>query len=1135
MDVGPVGATDDFFELGGDSILAARTLGRVRDELGIRLTLRDVFTARTVAALAPLLDQQHTAALPEPIPAAPRGVPLPLSHAQRRLWFLDDLSAGGSEYNTGVALRLHGAVDPEACRRALHRLAARHDSLRTTFGTVDGQGVQRIAAEGVLPLRTADLGDLPADQRAEAAEALLTEELDRPYELTVGPLTRALLVRLADEEHLLLLGQHHIVTDGWSVGVLTRELAALYHAEATAGPDPLPAPAVQYPDFAVWEQGRRAAGDGPGEAEDLGYWKRQLSGLPQLRLPTDRPRPALRTTFGAAHRHLLPPELVARLRHLATGRGTTLFALLAGASALLFSRYSGQRDVVFGTVTNGRDRPELEQVTGFFANTVVLRGDVDESATVDRFVESMGATVLDAFVHAGLPFDRVVEELAPPRNPGRTPLVQVMVVQQTAAVALPQAGGLRFEEHPLPRPAARFDLVLEFAPDSAGGCALTVEYNTDLFDPRTVAGMSGHLRRLLEGMADGPQRTLAELPMLADDEQRPVYVGPVEPEPVPAVRVVRHVPPRTPTERILAAILADVLQVERVGADDNFFQLGGDSILSIQVVARARQADLRVTSRDVYQHQTVAALARCVDDAGRPQLAVPAAAVAATGPSPLTAIQRWWFDRAAEQAGHFAQTLSVLLPEDLDPAALEAALNDVVDHHDALRSGFLAEDAGVRWHIGEQAPRIVLARHSGPDTDTPHFGPFELSQGPLLRAVLHDRGPGRPRVLHLAVHHLVVDGVSWRVLLEDLDRAYRARRVGGDGARALLAKSSPLRQWALRLDAHAADGGFDDEREYWSRAVPDCADPLPADLAGADTYASARSVTVRLSPADTSVLLRTLPDTYRTQVNDVLLSALGRALSGVSGQDEVLVDVEGHGREELFADLDLSRTVGWFTTRHPVALAVPAQAGWDAVLKQVKEQLRAVPRHGLGYDVLRHPAEPGTFSGPHVQISFNYLGRMAFPDGPDGLFRGEFRPLELDADPAGRRPHALELVGRLDGDSLEFTLFYSDRVHRASTVEALAERFAEALADLARHAARPGAGGRTPSDFPLVRLDQAAVDRIVGDQPAAVEDVLPLTPTQAGMLFHGLSQEDSGVYFQQLTFLLEGVPTRTRWPRPGSG
>ncbi|MGV9251182.1 non-ribosomal peptide synthase/polyketide synthase [Streptomyces sp. NPDC003697] len=1656
LGVGTVGVTDDFFDLGGDSILAARALARIRDELGVRLTMREVFTARTVGALAPLLGDPSAAAPPDPIPPAPRDGLLPLSSAQRRLWFLDDLSAGGTEYNTGVVLGLRGPLDPDALRRALRRLAARHDALRTTFTTVDGQGVQRVGAEPDLPLRIADLADTPAEQRADAAERLVTDELRRPYDLTAGPLTRALLIRRQPEDHVLLLAQHHIVTDGWSVGVLTRELAALYHAEVSGEPDGLPGAGVQYPDFAVWEQRRLSAG---GDEEDLAYWKRHLAGLPQLELPTDRPRPAVRTTAGAAHRHHLPAGLVNRLRNLAGDRGTTVFTLLAGAAAVLFSRYSGQRDVAFGTITNGRGRRDLEDATGFFANTVVLRGEVDEALTVHRFVDSMRATVLDAFAHDGVPFDRVVEELAPPRDPSRTPLVQALVVQQATAPVLPPAGGLRIEERPLPRPAARFDLVLEFAPRAEGGCELTVEYNTDLFEARTAARMARHLHRLLQGMADGPDRALGELPLLSEDEQRtlldawnppasgtadapapcvtlpelfeaqaartpdrtavlcgpvrldyaevnrranrlarllaargagpetlvalclprsadllpllwavlksgagylpvdpgypaerirfmladaaptlvlatretaaalpegceplmvddlaavgtdpcatagegpadapgggdaasadptdtatdaadltdadrvrpldpdhPAYViytsgstgrpkgvvithrsvaalsawaaerfgprglahvvastslnfdvsvfemlcpllaggsvevvadlpaladapgprraglvsgvpsvvsrlvnggataveadtvvlagealsaqtvrdlrtampscgvaniyGPTEatvyatawfagdtvpeqappigrpvartrayvldrmlrpqppgvtgelylgggglargylrrpgltagrfvadpfgapgermyrtgdlvrwtadgeleylgridqqvkvrgfrielgevedalrrcqgvaeaaatafdadghrrlvgyvvplpggrvepeavrrelgrtlpdymvpatvvtlaalplnpngkldrgrlPEPGPAVRAVRHVAPRTPTERTLAAVWADVLHLERVGTDDNFFELGGDSILSIQVVAQARQAGLAITSRDVYRYQTVAALARCADAAGSLRAAAPAA-VAATGPAPLTPIQHWLFESAALRAGHFAQTMSVYVPESVDAAALEDALNDVVVHHDALRSRFLDEGGGdggpqVRWHIEERAPRIRLARHRGPDTDAPHRGPFDLRSGPLLRAALHDRGPGRLPVLHLAVHHLVVDGVSWRLLLEDLDRAYRARSEGADGASALPEKSSALRHWAERLTRFAADGGFDDERAYWAEAVTGAAAALPADGTGAGTYASARSVTVRLSPQDTSVLLRTLPETYRTQVNDVLLSALGRVLCAWSGQDRVLVDVEGHGREELFADVDTSRTVGWFTTRHPVALAVPAEADWDAVLKRVKEQLRAVPRHGIGHDVLHRLAPRETApETPGAQISFNYLGRMTLQDGPDGLYRGLSRPLELDADPAATRPHALEVVGLLDGESLEFTWFYSEQVHHEATVAGLAERFAGALAGLARHAARPGAGGRTPSDFPLARLDQAAVDRIVGDDPAAVEDVHALTPAQAGMLFHGLSQDDRSVYFQQLTFVLDGVP-----------
>ncbi|MGW5532275.1 amino acid adenylation domain-containing protein, partial [Streptomyces xanthochromogenes] len=271
------------------------------------------------------------------------------------------------------------------------------------------------------------------------------------------------------------------------------------------------------------------------------------------------------------------------------------------------------------------------------------------------------------------------------------------------------------------------------------------------------------------------------------------------PKPGPAAtRAARHVPPRTATERTLALVWAEALSVARVGVDDNFFELGGDSILSLQVVARARQEGLTVTSRDIYRHQTLAALARCAD-AADPQRPGPAR-VDPEGSAPLTPIQHWLFATDSARAAHFAQTLSVLVPDDVDTEALEGALNDLVAHHDALRSRF-DTGASPTWHITDQEDRVTLARHRGPGTDTPHFGAFDLARGPLLRAVLHDRGTGHAPVLHLAVHHLVVDGVSWRVLLEDLDTAYRARRDGTDGTAALPAKSSPLRPWAPRLAA----------------------------------------------------------------------------------------------------------------------------------------------------------------------------------------------------------------------------------------------------------------------------------------------------------------------------------------------
>ncbi|MGH3616015.1 MAG: amino acid adenylation domain-containing protein, partial [Pseudonocardia sp.] len=1666
-----VGVEDDFFVLGGDSILSFRALSLIRETFGSELPARAVFDARTVARLAEHLPQHPVAQSPvsgHPVfgsigritaaargDAGPRGETVPLSPAQQRLWFLDDLTSGGTEYNTGIALRLSGAVDLEALSSALAALCGRHESLRTTFDTIDGRGVQVVAARGEIPLRVLDL----TDHRPHGAlEAALTQELGAPFELRRGPLTRVLLVRLAADDHVLLLNQHHIVTDGWSVRILVDELAELYRAtrrNVGSMTTALPEPPIQYPDFAVWQRERLS---GPALDEHLRYWKHKLAGIEVLELPTDRLRPPLRTTSGAVHRHDLSTGLVRRLTAVGHAHAATLFMTLTAAVALLLSRYSNQRDIAVGTVTSGRNRAELEKLVGFFVNTVVLRSRVQPSQPFGDFLGAVRETVLEAFAHDEVPFDRLIEELRPERDSSRTPLVQAMVVLQQEMVPPREIAGLRITEHDLPRPSARFDLVVEFLPRD-GSLNITVEYNTDLFDAGTVAGMVAGLEVLLEGIADDPDRRLAELPSLTEDERHWLLVErndtaqpvpavvwtelfeaqvartpdavavvfeeeelsyrelneranslarrliergagperfvalavprcaemvvavvavwkagaaylPIDPDHPPerigfmfsdacpalvvttsavadrvpeaagvvrlvlddaatvtelagcsssdmveadrvrpmvaansayviytsgstgrpegvvvshasvvdlaiwaasdfgssglsrvvastplsfdvsvfeifcplvaggTVEVVRdllaltqpraggwaaslvsavpsafsqviahatvavstdtvvlagealsapvlreirsatscrrianiygpteatvyatawyspaydhdetapgaavrdqpppigrpiantqvyvldaglrpvaagvpgelylagrglargylhrpgstaqrfvanpfgapgaqmyrtgdvvrwntrgelehlgrsdqqvrirglrielgeveaavarhrdvvetvaivsdedsgrsrlmayvvlapgvapdtasrtlrgflrqslpdymvpsafvaldalplspngkvdraalpapdrwlaagrdHVAPRTDVERALTEIWAEMLEVERVGIEDNFFSLGGDSILSIQVVSRARRAGVRMTSQDIFQHQTVASLAANVT------VVVPEVVELGpvSGAVPLTPIQHWFFESEPRRPEHFNQALAFELVDGVEESALRSALAAVIEHHDGLRMRFeyRSGSSGTVGWCQDNAPvgpvdvlwcRVV----SGTDAEDPEavmdqvtrqaHASVDLAGGPLLRAVLFDLGAaGRP-VLFLAVHHLVVDGVSWRILLEDLDTAYR--QVVGGRPVDLGPRTTSFRDWALRLCEHAATGGFAEELGHWAEVVGDADPALPMDDAeampdtragGVNTVASTRSVSVRLDPEQTRALLADVPGVYRTQVNDVLLAALGRVLAGWTGHERVLVDLEGHGREEVFGGVDLSRTVGWFTTMFPVALDLAGQRDWGTTLKSVKEQVRAVPGRGLGYGALRYLTETGVSEQARPLISFNYLGHFDWPATADGLYHAMRGELVLDADPTQRRAHVIDVVGRVEHRCLELTWFYSDQMHREDTIGALAQDLLAALLDVIGHCAQPGAGGRTPSDFPLARLDQSAVDALVGDG-RSVEDVYPLTPMQAGIVFHALSQREQGVYCEQATFVLDGV------------
>ncbi|MGH3784762.1 MAG: amino acid adenylation domain-containing protein, partial [Pseudonocardiaceae bacterium] len=338
-------------------------------------------------------------------------------------------------------------------------------------------------------------------------------------------------------------------------------------------------------------------------------------------------------------------------------------------------------------------------------------------------------------------------------------------------------------------------------------------------------------------------------------------------------------------------------------------------------------------------------------------------------------------------------------------------------------------------------------------------------------------------------------------------------------------KTTSFQQWAQRLTDHASTGGFDDQREYWA-GVCQGGDPvLPLDRTGVNTMASAGAVTVRLDAQETRALLHDVPATYRTQVNDVLLAGLGRVLGRWTGRGRVLVDLEGHGREEIFDGVDLSRTVGWFTTMFPIGLDIPtSHADPGQLLKSVKEQLRAIPGRGLGYGALRYLTPTGLTAQAAPQISFNYLGQFDWSDGADdqGLFTGMRGGLGGDASPLAPRTHVLDVIGQVHDQCLEFTWAYSDNLHQRHTIAALAADLLTELQQIINHCATPGAGGRTPSDFPLAGLDQSEVDRLVGDG-RGTDDIYPLTPMQAGMVFHALSQADQGVYFEQSTFVLDGV------------
>lgn len=1637
-----VGVRDDFFGLGGHSLLATQVISRMRETLRVDLPLRNIFEAPTVEALAERVEISRRAEAgtqAPPIKPISRDKELPLSFAQQRLWFLDQLEPGSPFYNIPEAVRLVGPLDAGTLSRSLDEVVRRHEALRTTFNTVDGKPIQVIAPKMAVPLLVTDLRDLPKAEREDEALRLAQEEAQKPFDLSRGPLLRARLLRLSKEEHIILLTMHHVVGDNWSTQVLVQEVAALYDAFSSDRPSPLPELAIQYADFAYWQRNWL---QGEILEAQLSYWKEQLARLPPLlELPTDRPRPPVQSYQGDYQTFRLPADLSRAIKNLCQQEGATLFMVLLAALQTLLYRYSGQDDISVGSPIANRNRREIEDLIGFFVNTLVLRADFSGNPSFRDLLERVRETALGAYAHQDLPFEMIVDALQPERNLSHSPLFQVMFALQSGQMQVQSLPDSDLTIGPVEAHSgtAKFDLTL-FVVEEEHCLSGALEYNTDLFDGATIQRMLRHFKRLLEAIVTNPDQSVADLPLLSDAERRqllvewnatrasypqdrcahelfeaqvrqtpdavavtfsapgsqrgvqadldqknrsgqreeewltyaelnrranqlahylqkrgvgagtlvaicaerspqmmvgllgilkaggaylpldptypperlscmledahvpvlltqerleqrisesasgqlseratltticldsawslvaqgpdtnlitdvtsedPAYViytsgstgqpkgaivrhmglvnyltwcqrayplmdgqgapvhssisfdltitglfaplmagrpvmllpeeagvealgaalrgdsdyslvkitpshlellsqqlqpedvtestqafiiggenllgeaiafwqhfaprtvlvneyGPTEtvvgccvyqvprgepiegsvpigrpiintqlyildqhlhpvavgvpgelyiggdcvgqgylnrpeltaerfiPDPfghrdgarlyrtgdrcrylpdgnieflgrtdfqvkirgfrielgeieavlsrhpavAEAVAVAReyepghkrlvayvvpeggavptagelrsflgeklpdylvpsafvtlealpltpngkvdrqalpapdqkrmelqnaYVPPRTPAEHLLSAIWADILQIEPVGVYDNFFNLGGDSILSIQVIARARNAGLHLTPRHIFQHPTIAELVAVA----REGPLIDAEQDVVMGAVPLTPIQRWFFETEGRDVHHWNQALLLQVEQSLDPSSLESAIARLVEHHDALRLRFERTGDGS-WEqtnigTGYQVPVAWVdlsaipseAQGTAVERLAAEFqASLNLAMGPLLRVAYFDLGPSRMGRFLIVIHHLVIDGVSWRILLEDLQRAYEQSELGATPQ--LPPKTTSFQYWAQALAEYAASEEALQELDHWLTLSQRGVSSLPVDFPdGLNTEACARSVIVSLDQERTRELLQEVPSAYRTEISDVLLTALAQALEGWTGQPVPLVAMEGHGRESILEDVDVSRTVGWFTSLYPVHVSTQDASGPGEALTGVKEQLRRVPHRGIGYGILRYLSDDEDAVSqletmPEPELSFNYLGRMdqVLPDNTS--FRPARESRGPDRSPSGMRSYLLEVDGGIIEGRLQFEWTYSEQLHRRRTIEQVAQDFIDALEALIAHCLSPDAGGYTASDFAEFGWDQGDLEDIVGEINKSVEQI----------------------------------------------
>jgi amino acid adenylation domain-containing protein/non-ribosomal peptide synthase protein (TIGR01720 family) len=620
---------------------------------------------------------------------------------------------------------------------------------------------------------------------------------------------------------------------------------------------------------------------------------------------------------------------------------------------------------------------------------------------------------------------------------------------------------------------------------------------------------------------------LAELPLQPN--------GKVDRKRLPEVAAVVgagvQVGPRNEVEEALCRIWAEVLGVERVGIHNNFFELGGDSILGIQIVARANQAGLRLTAKHLFQYQTVAELATVAGTT----LPVDAEQRIVTGSAPLTPIQHYFFETHPLAPHHYNQSVMLKVPSDLDLSQWRQIVYHLLAQHDALRlrfrhaeSGWQQINAGIDYEIPFVVADLSMVENEEQtqaiaDLATQAQASLCLSDGLLLRVVLFILGRGRrPRLLIIA-HHLIVDGVSWRILLEDLQRCYE--QLSRDERIKLPPKTTSFKEWARRLSEHAQSAAVRQSLDYWIELLSAPISRVPLDYEGGqNTVASAEVVRLKLSEGETRSLLQDVPSAYRTQINDVLLTALMEAYAEWSGERRLLLDVEGHGREEVMAGVDVTRTVGWFTAYYPVCLAVKEGAIGLENLKSIKEQLRASSRYGMSYALLRYLCadkitDQSMRALPPAEVVFNYLGQF----DQTLIEKSKFAPAIEDQGESHSQQemrHCLfEINSKVAAGQFELSWSFSPNLHRRATIEFLAESYLAALRRLIAGCRGATAVAYTPSDFPLAQLNQQQLDELLCGE-RGIEDVYPLSPLQQGLLFHNVYEPESGVYVVQQSYTL---------------
>ena len=999
MHVERLGVSDDFFDLGGYSLQATQIVARMRQAFTISLPLQQFFQTPTVAALAQHIDQYRMTETSHALPAlAVRSAQehLPLSFAQERLWFLHQLAPTSAFYNIPSALHIYGPLQLAVLERSLNTVVQRHEVLRTTFPTIGGLPTQIIAAEQPIAIRQIALGDRPTAQRLGQALQIITEQASVPFDLAGGPLICAVIVQVAEQEYVFLVNMHHSVTDGWSMGLLFHEVEVCYQAYS-AGSDPeLPLLTIQYADYACWQ--RQWLQSAECEAQ-LTYWKQQLHAAPPLiQLPIDHPRADTQTFRGATHSMILSNVLVNALGVVSRQEKATLFMTLVAAFNVLLLSYSHQEDVLIGTPVASRTDVAIEKLIGFFVNTLVLRTNLAGDPSFREVLQRVRAVALDAYAHQDLPFDQLINALHPQRDIAYNPIFQVIFALQDAPNLAPLIEGIDIKPVTIKTETALFDLTMEVT-EGDEGFSVSATYNVDLFESATIQQLLLNYERLLQLIARDPDQHLQEFSAsIISPEIFTTQTGTYSFEVTENVRVARTVStnfahddevfqlPRTPLEEILVDIWSKVLKRSPISVHDNFFDVGGYSLLVAQVVSRIQETLQRTLSvRAIFQAPTVAALARyieqnCLSETSHTLPAIVVRPLQEHLPLSFAQERLWFLHQLAPTSAFYNVPIVLRIRGPLQLTVLERSLNTVIQRHEVLRTTFSAI-AGLptqiivaeqpiairRIELGEGPADLRLGQAVQVITEQARV-PFDLASEPLIRAVIVQVAE-QEYVFLVNTHHSVTDGLSMGLLFHEVEVCYQAYSAGSDPELPLL--TIQYADYACWQQQGLQSEELEAQLVYWKQQL-DAAPPLlflPIDKLRPAIQSFQGATFSTIMPAMLTRELKQLSRYEGTTLFMTLLAAFQVLLYRYSGQDDLVIGTPAANRTRP----EVENLIGLFANSLVLRTPLTENPSFRELLKRVRDVvLDAYAHQSLPFDKLVQELHP------ERDLSYNPIFQVMF-------------------------------------------------------------------------------------------------------------------------------------------------------------